>query len=327
MADLPLFSIVIPTFNRLSLLKQTLLSAQNQDYLNLEIIVVDNHSNDGTLEYLQNAMREDQRIRLVRRPENIGPIENPRRVLEHVSGKYLLILSDDDLIEPAICSAAVEIMQAKKEVSLYIAQSDFFSGVSAYSEPIKSSVSKWKHAVLITGQSFIKQRLRLCVNKRLQIVWCAVVYRVDKLKAALGDSLLLSPIFSQDLQSMCLTACDQDVFLDHRVLAHYRVHHSNTSQGCWSDPLFVYEDLLQCFLRVKEHYQDASVDAYFCKYIMFRTIFGTSILSLKKTVKPLLALGEKFDVSRWRIFFIFMQTLSYRAWFILKKILHLRSDV
>jgi glycosyltransferase involved in cell wall biosynthesis len=327
MTDLPLFIIVIPTFNRLSLLRQTLVSAQKQDYSNLEIIVIDNHSDDGTFEYVQKLMAEDQRICLIRRSENIGPIENPRRVLESVSGKYLLILSDDDLIEPTICSAAVEIMEAQKKVSLYVAQSDFFSGISAYSEPIKSSGSKWRRSALISGKEFIRQRLRLCINKRLQIVWCAVVYRVDKLKEALEGNLLFSPIFSQDLQSMCLTAFDQYVFLDSRVLAHYRVHHSNTSQGCWAAPLFVYEDLLQCFLRVKDHYQDASVDAYFCKYIMFRTVFGTSILSLKKTAKPLLSLGQKFDVPNWRILSIFMQTLSYRMWFILKKILHLRSDV
>ena len=49
---MPLFSVIIPTFNRLEFIQETLESVFNQSFRDFEVIVVDDGSTDGTPEYL-----------------------------------------------------------------------------------------------------------------------------------------------------------------------------------------------------------------------------------------------------------------------------------
>src|SRR5450432_379001 len=91
-------SIAIPVFNRRDLVHNALRSAIAQAVPNLEILVVDNCSTDGTWEALQ-AIR-DPRLHLVRNDSNLGLFGNFNRCLELSRGEYVCLLgSDDDLTE------------------------------------------------------------------------------------------------------------------------------------------------------------------------------------------------------------------------------------
>lgn len=87
-------SVAIPTFNRLELLKRAVESAQSQSYEDLEIIISDNASTDGTQEYLQALT--DPRIKVLLNAENLGMVANWGRALNSATGTYFLLLSDDD---------------------------------------------------------------------------------------------------------------------------------------------------------------------------------------------------------------------------------------
>ena len=106
--DEELVSILIPVYNRVSIVGETIESAINQTYKNIEIIIVDNCSTDGTWELLQNYAKKDSRIRIFRNTENIGPVRNWKRCVDEAKGKYSKILFSDDLIssnyvEECIC--------------------------------------------------------------------------------------------------------------------------------------------------------------------------------------------------------------------------------
>lgn len=94
----PRVSIGIPTRNRLEYLKLALDSARAQTYSNLEIVVSDNLSNDGTREYLKSLT--DARVRCLLQEENLGMVGNFNACLRAASGDLFLMLSDDDLLEP-----------------------------------------------------------------------------------------------------------------------------------------------------------------------------------------------------------------------------------
>ena len=65
----PLVSIIMPTFNRKNVMGKAIDSCLRQTYKNVEVIICDDHSTDGTEQYIQNRMREDSRIRYCKNPE------------------------------------------------------------------------------------------------------------------------------------------------------------------------------------------------------------------------------------------------------------------
>jgi glycosyltransferase involved in cell wall biosynthesis len=96
----PLVSIIIPVYNRESLILETLESAQNQTYPNMEIVIVDNKSTDNTWELLLSEAEKDQRIRLFQNDTNLGPVRNWQKCIDYAKGEYIKILWSDDSIEP-----------------------------------------------------------------------------------------------------------------------------------------------------------------------------------------------------------------------------------
>jgi len=105
----PLVSIAIPTYNRANtFLKESLASAINQTYQNIEVIVSDNCSTDNTELVVKSF--NDSRIRYFRQKENIGGINNANYCLDQAKGIYFTLLHDDNLIENdfiEICLKAV----------------------------------------------------------------------------------------------------------------------------------------------------------------------------------------------------------------------------
>lgn len=87
-------TVAIPTFNRLELLKRSVESALSQGYEDLEIIISDNASTDGTQQYLQGLL--DPRIKVLLNSENRGMVANWERCLNSATGTYFILLSDDD---------------------------------------------------------------------------------------------------------------------------------------------------------------------------------------------------------------------------------------
>ena len=97
--DKPLVSVGIPTHNRLSKLKVALECVFSQTEQNLDIIISDNCSNDGTEEYCRGLSIKDNRVRYYRQAENIGALANLNFVLTTAVGEYFFWLADDDLID------------------------------------------------------------------------------------------------------------------------------------------------------------------------------------------------------------------------------------
>ncbi|WP_373033603.1 glycosyltransferase family 2 protein [Sulfurovum sp.] len=93
-------SILIPVYNRETLIEETIKSALNQSYNNIEVIVVDNKSIDNTWEILIKLAKQDNRIKIFQNETNIGPVRNWKRCIDKASGEYGKILWSDDLIAP-----------------------------------------------------------------------------------------------------------------------------------------------------------------------------------------------------------------------------------
>jgi glycosyltransferase involved in cell wall biosynthesis len=93
---MPLFSVVIPTHDRLELLKRTVQSIRQQSFPDYEIIVVDDGSRDGTIDWLAE---NNSWLRGIRQ-SNKGPgaARNAGAQVSH--GQYLAFLDSDDVWFP-----------------------------------------------------------------------------------------------------------------------------------------------------------------------------------------------------------------------------------
>ena len=94
----PRVSVIILTYNGIKLLRQCLPSVLASTYSNLEIIVADNASNDGSADWIASTHPS---VEVVRHPENILFCAGNNRAVDHANGEYIVLLNNDVEVEPS----------------------------------------------------------------------------------------------------------------------------------------------------------------------------------------------------------------------------------
>lgn len=117
-------SIIMPCYNDGRYLQGSIDSALGQTYPDIELIIVDDGSDDAeTLAVLERQY--DPRVRVLH-GEHLRPAAARNRGIKAASGSYILPLDSDDLIEPDYILRAVAIMQAHPEVGIVYCHADLF---------------------------------------------------------------------------------------------------------------------------------------------------------------------------------------------------------
>jgi glycosyltransferase involved in cell wall biosynthesis len=117
----PLVSVLVPVFNRQDLVVPCIESALAQTFDDLEVIVVDNRSTDGTWEAIQRCQRADSRVRGFRNDTNVGPVRNWQRCLDEARAPIAKLLFSDDLITPTFLEASVPFLEDDETGFVYTA--------------------------------------------------------------------------------------------------------------------------------------------------------------------------------------------------------------
>jgi len=97
-AEEPRVSVIVLTYNNLPLTQACLKSLADSDYPNLELIVVDNHSTDGSPEWLRTWAEGRPDTRLVLNDTNTGFAGGNNIGLRAATGEYLVILNNDTFV-------------------------------------------------------------------------------------------------------------------------------------------------------------------------------------------------------------------------------------
>jgi glycosyltransferase involved in cell wall biosynthesis len=118
-SELPLVSIVITSYNRAHWVGQSIQSALDQDYPNLEIIISDNASTDNSDQVIRSYC-QDRRIKYSRNEKNIGMLANFRKTFFKLAkGDYITNISSDDyLVDNKFISSSIEIVNSEKNILL-----------------------------------------------------------------------------------------------------------------------------------------------------------------------------------------------------------------
>ncbi|HTD38087.1 MAG TPA: glycosyltransferase [Candidatus Limnocylindrales bacterium] len=115
--DRPLISVVITAYNYAHTVGTAIESALRQDYPNLEVVVMDNASTDGTPDVVRR-FAGDPRLRYVRNAVNIGMTPNHNLGLRTARGEYVAFLSADDWLMPEFVSSSYRYLQDHPDVDV-----------------------------------------------------------------------------------------------------------------------------------------------------------------------------------------------------------------
>lgn len=103
-------TIIVPVYNVEKYLRESLDSAINQTYKNIEILVIDDGSKDGSGAICDEYANKDDRI-IVIHQENAGLSGARNTGLRNATGDYIMFLDSDDTFEPNACKALLEYIE------------------------------------------------------------------------------------------------------------------------------------------------------------------------------------------------------------------------
>lgn len=221
----PKVSILVPTYNRSALLKQSINSILVQSYSNFEIVVVDNNSIDDT----EQVIREfaDPRIKYFKNPINVGPIRNHNIALSLCRGEYIHMFSDDDLMLENNLSLKVDILDKVQHVGLVHSSINIIdsNGVISSNDHWASKSSHWqdvKSKAIMSGEE--------CYSI-LYDTWNFISMPTVLVRKSLLDTNnlefnnQLKYLIDWDLWLKCSLYCDF-YFIDNPLVS-YRTHNNN----------------------------------------------------------------------------------------------------
>ncbi len=131
MQDWPKVSAAVVTYNRKAFLAECLDSILAQQYPNLEIVVADDASTDGTPDLLREYEQKHPGLfRLVLADKNKGVSGNRNRALFACAGKYVAWIDDDDLMLPGRLVKQVEFLESHPDYVICYHDMELFDSVS-----------------------------------------------------------------------------------------------------------------------------------------------------------------------------------------------------
>lgn len=111
-----LISIIVPVYNVEKYIVETMDCVRAQTYPHWELLLVEDCGTDGTLEAIRGYMErvQDERIRLVQQPSNMGAARARNRGLQEAQGRYIAYLDADDLWVPEKLEKELHFMEEKE---------------------------------------------------------------------------------------------------------------------------------------------------------------------------------------------------------------------
>lgn len=212
----PKVSIMIIAFNQVLFINDTLKSAVNQDYKNLEVIVADDGSTDGTAEVIEDyARRFPERVKALTGGPNLGITGNCNRALQHCTSEFVALQGGDDILLPGKISRQVEwFSQSGKRVLCYH-DAEVFDSESDKKICIYSDI-----APLISGYGAesIIERMRLGAATTVMVRKCAI--------PSMGFDDRLPMVSDWKFQIDCLAGGGEYGYVE-GIYARYRRHKGN----------------------------------------------------------------------------------------------------
>ncbi|MBS1774569.1 MAG: glycosyltransferase family 2 protein [Bacteroidetes bacterium] len=111
MEKTPVVSVLMTAYNRQEFIKEAIESVLRSWYLDFELIIVDDCSNDNTYAIAKSYEQIDSRVRVYQNDKNLGDYPNRNRAASYATGKYIKYLDSDDIMYPHCLQVMVAGME------------------------------------------------------------------------------------------------------------------------------------------------------------------------------------------------------------------------
>jgi polysaccharide pyruvyl transferase CsaB len=168
-------SLVIPTWNNLKLTQDFVRGLfRTTSYPNLEILFIDNGSEDGTDQYLQQLAEQDSRVHVIQNQENLGFPAAVNQGLESATGEYLLILNNDVIPTSGWLSKLMRVLRQDPSVGLVGPVSNSVGNEAKvdlqYRSTVEMESAAFEHARRFVGEVLpIPMLAMFCVAGRKEV--------------------------------------------------------------------------------------------------------------------------------------------------------------
>ncbi|MDF1722305.1 MAG: glycosyltransferase family A protein [Minwuia sp.] len=114
----PMVTVITTSYNSEAHIGTAIESVLNQTFEDFEYLVVDDASDDETMQIARNCAGKDRRIRLLRNETNLGDYPNRHRAVAEAQGRYIKFLDSDNVLYPHALDVHVRYMEAYPEAGL-----------------------------------------------------------------------------------------------------------------------------------------------------------------------------------------------------------------
>jgi len=186
---MPLVTIGIPVYNEERFLEKTILAAINQTFSDLEIVISDNASTDGSAEIIKKYQRIDNRIKPILKATNEGPGANFSTLVAHTKSKYFVLLGAHDIFLPDYIEKAVTFLESNPDYVMAYPHSNFIDADDNHTGCCDSDID--------TSGLDVSRRMKKVAE---DLSWCTcvhgvfrseVVRKIPNMKIRGGDQLML----------------------------------------------------------------------------------------------------------------------------------------
>ena len=210
-----LVSVIIPNYNSIKFIEETLDSVFNQTHKNIELIIVDDGSTDGSFEYIKNLNKPN--LQLVKNPSK-GACAARNHGLRIATGNYIQFLDSDDLLDPDKIKAQVELLENSNDKVAVCSTRHFYENINQgliTDTPFLYSTDKPQEFLLNLYGADGKNH-----NMVAQHAWLTPKAVMDR--AGFWDETLIK---DQDGEFFCrVVMASKGVCFTKRVLCYYRKH-------------------------------------------------------------------------------------------------------
>lgn len=223
----PLVSVIIPCYNKASYVADAIRSVVGQTYSDVEIIVVDDGSTDGSLALLEKLATTYENVQLIIQP-NQGVSAARNAGLRAAHGTYVMSLDADDRIESTYVERCVEVLEKHPEVKVVQTRARYFGDKTG-----EFQVPDYSYDALLWTNL---------------IHYCAMYRRSDFLQTEGYNTNMVHGLEDWDFWLSMLKPNDQVDTVD-EILFHWRVLSQSRSAEAE-------QNALECYRQLFKNHQD-----------------------------------------------------------------------